>query len=72
MLCRSGLLFPNKMHQQVKSLTQVWSAKKKIEYVPEECPLYPGERGPLNKGFLELDPRIFLDTKKGLRAVAKF
>ena len=30
------------------------------------------EKAPYNTGLPELDPRILLDTKKGLGAVAKF
>ena len=37
-----------------------------------ECPLHPAERDLLRKVSPELDPKILLDTKKGLGAVVKF
>ena len=38
----------------------------------KECPLHPAERDLLRKVSPELDPKILLDTKKGLDAVVKF
>ena len=43
-----------------------------VEHVLKECPLHPAERDLLRKVSPELDPRILLDTKKGLGAVVKF
>jgi hypothetical protein len=43
-----------------------------VEHVLKECPLHSAERDYLRKVFLELDPKILLDTKKGLGAVVKF
>jgi hypothetical protein len=43
-----------------------------VEHVLKECPLHSAERDYLRKVSLELDPKILLDTKKGLRAVVKF
>ena len=43
-----------------------------VEHVLKECPLHPAERDLLRKVSPELDPKIFLDTKKGLGAVVKF
>ena len=43
-----------------------------VEHVLKECPLHPAERDLLRKVSPELDPKILLDTKKGLGAVVKF
>ena len=43
-----------------------------VEHILKECPLYPAERDYLRKVSPELEPRILLDTKKGLGAVVKF
>jgi hypothetical protein len=43
-----------------------------VEYVLKECPLHSAEQNYLRKVSPELDPKIFLDTKKGLEAVVKF
>ena len=43
-----------------------------VEHVLKECPLHPAERDLLKKVSPELDPKILLDTKKGLGAVVKF
>ena len=43
-----------------------------VEHVLKECPLHPTERDLLRKVSPELDPKILLDTKKGLSAVVKF
>ena len=42
-----------------------------VEHVLKECPLHPAERDLLRKVSPELDPKILLDTKKGLGAVVK-
>jgi hypothetical protein len=43
-----------------------------VEHVLKECPLHSAERDYLRKVSPELDPKILLDTKKGLGAVVKF
>ena len=43
-----------------------------VEHVLKACPLHPAERDLLRKVSPELDPKILLDTKKGLGAVVKF
>ena len=43
-----------------------------VEHVLKECPLHPAERDLLRKVSPELDPKILVDTKKGLGAVVKF
>jgi hypothetical protein len=43
-----------------------------VEQVLNECPLHPAERDNLRKVSPELDPKILLDTKKGLGVVVKF
>ena len=43
-----------------------------VEHVLKECPLHPAARDLLGKVPPELDPKILLDTKKGLGAVVKF
>ena len=43
-----------------------------VEHVLKECPLHPEERAILRKVSPELDPKVLLDTKKGLGAVVKF
>jgi hypothetical protein len=42
-----------------------------VEHVLKECPLHSAERDYLRKVSPELDPKILLDTKKGLGAVVK-
>jgi len=46
--------------------------RETVEHVLKECPLHPAERDLLRNISPELDPRILLDTKKGLGVVAKF
>ena len=43
-----------------------------VEHILKGCPLHPAERDLLRKVSPELDPKIFLDTKKGFDAVFKF
>jgi hypothetical protein len=43
-----------------------------VEHVLKECPLHSAKRDYLRKVSPELDPKIPLDTKKGLGAVVKF
>jgi hypothetical protein len=43
-----------------------------VEHVLKECPLHSAERDYLRKVSPVLDPKILLDTKKGLGAVVKF
>jgi hypothetical protein len=43
-----------------------------VEHILKECPLHSAERDYLRKVSPELDPKILLDTKKGLGAVVKF
>jgi hypothetical protein len=43
-----------------------------VDHVLKECPLHSAERDYLRKVSPELDPKILLDTKKGLGAVVKF
>jgi hypothetical protein len=43
-----------------------------VEHVLKECSLHSAERDYLRKVSPELDPKILLDTKKGLGAVVKF
>ena len=43
-----------------------------VEHVLKECSLHPAERDLLRRVSPELDPKILLDTKKGLGAVVKF
>jgi len=38
----------------------------------QDAPLHPAERDLLRKVSPELDPKILLDTKKGLGAAVKF
>jgi hypothetical protein len=45
---------------------------KTVEHGLNECPLHPAERDHLRKVSPELDPKILLDTKKGLGTVVKF
>ena len=42
-----------------------------VECVHRECPLHPAEQDFPRKAFLEINPSILLDTKKGLGVVAK-
>jgi len=43
-----------------------------VEHVLKECPLHSAERDLLRKVSPEFDPKILLDTKKGIGAVVKF
>jgi hypothetical protein len=43
-----------------------------VDHVLKERPLHSAERDYLRKVSPDLDPKILLDTKKGLRAVTKF
>jgi hypothetical protein len=43
-----------------------------VEHILRDCALHPTERDYLRKVSPELDPKILLNTKKGLEAVAKF
>jgi hypothetical protein len=43
-----------------------------VEHVLKKPPLHSAERDYLKKVFPELNPKILLDTKKGLGAVVKF
>ena len=43
-----------------------------VEHTLNECCLHFAERKLLRKVFPKLDPKILLDTKKGLGAVVKF
>ena len=43
-----------------------------VEHLLKERPLHPAERDLLRRVSPELDPKILLDTKKGLGAVVKF
>jgi hypothetical protein len=43
-----------------------------VEHVLKKFPLHSAERDYLRKVSPELDPKILLDTKKGLGAVVKF